>query len=47
MTNKLAGRVAIVIDASAGISEAAVILLVSAGATVALVARRVDLLEDV
>lgn len=45
MTALLAGRVALVTGASAGIGEAAAVALAAAGATVAAVARREDRLE--
>ena len=45
MTGSLAGRVALVTGASAGIGEAAAVALAAAGATVAVVARREDRLK--
>jgi NADP-dependent 3-hydroxy acid dehydrogenase YdfG len=45
MTGSLAGRVALVTGASAGIGEAAAVALAAAGATVAAVARREDRLK--
>jgi len=46
MTDKLAGKVAIVTGASSGIGEATAIALAAEGATVAIVARRSDRLDD-
>ncbi|PZV07663.1 MAG: oxidoreductase [Leptolyngbya sp.] len=46
MTDKLAGKVAIVTGASSGIGEATAIALAAEGATVAIVARRSDRLNN-
>lgn len=46
MTDKLAGKVAIVTGASSGIGEATAIALAAEGATVAIAARRSDRLAD-
>ncbi|MFN5751614.1 MAG: SDR family NAD(P)-dependent oxidoreductase, partial [Pseudanabaena sp.] len=47
MTQKLAGKVAIITGASAGIGAATAIALASEGAYVAIAARRADKLNEV